>query len=151
MAKLDKSKIRTISIIIHWCEADTEIGGYIPICSHMEAALREPQAKNIPAQDRRKHNTLDKRMRSPRKRMLPSDRVVLEALRARLPSGEQVTTPVRTREIMEVCEISRRQVQICLRRLIEKGYIKRLLQEDNLGNHTGHQYKLMRHALLTQS
>jgi DNA-binding MarR family transcriptional regulator len=108
MAKRGKGKIRTVSIIIQWCEEDAET-----------------------------------KAQSPRKRLLPSDRVILDALRARLPKGEQVTKPVRTRELIDVCEISRRQVQICLRRLEEKGLIKRILDGTYIGQQSGYRYQIL--------
>jgi len=78
-----------------------------------------------------------------RKRLLPSDRVMLDALRTRLPKGEQVTLPVRTRELIDACEISRRQVQICLRRLQEKGLIKRILDGARVGQQGGYRYQIL--------
>jgi hypothetical protein len=78
--------------------------------------------------------------RKSEKRLLPSDRVILDALRQRVPQGKQITTPVRNGELMEECSISRRQVQICLKRLTGKGLIKRLANGTDVGTNAGSRY-----------
>lgn len=74
------------------------------------------------------------------KRLLRTDKVVLDALRRRVPRGEQITMHVRNGELAEECEISRRQVQICLKRLTDRELIKRLIGESGVGSHTGYRY-----------
>lgn len=150
MSRLDKGKLRTVFITIQWLEEDTEVADNKLINVRVPAATSESQHKKRLAQGDYNNGTLDKKT-EPRKRLLPSDRIVLQALRARLLYGGHVTAPVRAREIMDSCEISRRQVQICLRRLAEKGYIKRLIHKSDLGSNAGHQYRLTRQALLAQS
>lgn len=142
MAKRGKGKIHTVSIIIQWREEDAEVADN-PKFSNIEATSRSQQHKNAAVQDDRRRSIPDKKLQSPHKRLLPSDRIVLEALRACLPRGEQVTTPVRTRELIDACEISRRQVQICLRRLNENGLIKRILDGTRAGQQDGYQYQIL--------
>jgi hypothetical protein len=77
-----------------------------------------------------------------KRKLLPTDRVILDALRKRVPRGDRVTVPVRNGELMEECSISRRQVQICLKRLTGKRLIKRLVNETDIGSHTGYRYLL---------
>lgn len=77
----------------------------------------------------------------------PTDRLVLNALRARVPHGEQVTQRVRIQELIEECAISRRQAQICIKRLTERGLIKRLLDGITVGNREGYSYKISQDAL----
>jgi hypothetical protein len=74
------------------------------------------------------------------KKLLPTDRVILDALRKRVPQGDQATVPIRNGELMEECSISRRQVQICLKRLAGKGLIRRLLEAADIGSHAGYRY-----------
>lgn len=80
--------------------------------------------------------------RTSRDRLLPSDRLVLNALLARVPQGERVTQPVRLQELVEECEISRSQARICLKRLNERGLVSRLLDEVCSGNQEGYSYKI---------
>lgn len=82
-----------------------------------------------------------------RVRLLPTDRLVLNALRARVPEGEQLTKPVRLQELMEECAISRRQAQICLKRLTEMELINRLSDGMSLGNKDGYPYKILQGLL----
>ena len=91
------------------------------------------------------HPTLRAQLHSTR--LLPSDRVVLNSLRARILPGAQVTTLVRTLELEAECEISRRQVQICLKRLSEKGIIKRIIEGRGVGSQEGYRYQIS-HELL---
>jgi hypothetical protein len=148
MAKPSKGKIRTVSIIIKWHEEETETAASNPTSANSGATSLRPRIKEETTQGHGAQiNTQTQSVQQPRKRLLPSDRVVLDTLRARLPRGEQVTTLVRTRELMAACEISRRQVQICLRRLSEKGFIKRLLEDADPGNTDGYRYYLSKDAL----
>lgn len=81
------------------------------------------------------------------KHLRPTDRLVLNALRARVPEGGQVTQSVRLQELIEECAISRRQVQICLKRLTESGLIERLLEGVSLGSSNGYSYKISQDIL----
>jgi hypothetical protein len=74
------------------------------------------------------------------RKLLPTDRVILDALRKRVPRGDRTTVPVRNGELMEECSISRRQVQICLKRLTGKGLIRRLVEGEDIGSHVGYRY-----------
>jgi hypothetical protein len=80
-------------------------------------------------------------------RLHPTDRLVLNALHARLPKGKRITSPVRLRELMGECGISRSQARICLRRLAEKEIVKRVTEGVALGSHVGYRYELFRYVL----
>jgi predicted transcriptional regulator len=69
---------------------------------------------------------------------------VLDALRARLPRNKKMTPAVTIKELVDDCMISRRQVQICLRRLDEKGIINRFAEEAVLGNPKGYRYRILK-------
>jgi predicted HTH transcriptional regulator len=75
-------------------------------------------------------------------RLLPTDKLVLDALRARVPEGAAETAPVTIRELMRECFISRRQVGICLRRLNEKGMINRIGDDALSGRVEGYCYRI---------
>ncbi len=75
-------------------------------------------------------------------RLRPTDKLVLDALRARVPEGVAETTPVTVRELMGECLISRRQVGICLRRLNEKGMINRVGDDALSGRAEGYRYRI---------
>ncbi len=142
MARSNKGKIHTVSIIIQWREESVELANDESNKLQLkEASLRRRVKKRVRYSGKKNglHNKIAKR---PNKRLLPSDRVVLNALRAYVPLGKHVTTPVRTRELTSVCEISRRQVQICLRRLAEKKIIKRLAEGSSFSNQEGYRYQI---------
>lgn len=80
-------------------------------------------------------------------RLLPTDRLVLNALRARISEGEQATKPVRLQELMDECGISRSQARICLKRLTEKGLVNRVNGEARVDNQEGYSYKLSKDVL----
>ncbi len=129
--------MRSITLIIRWHEHE-------PVT---ELILHEEDSGVSPPAKKRRELTRSNSKRLPRatarkceKQLLPSDRVILDALRRRVPQGEQVTTPVRNGELMEECEISRRQVQICLKRLTDRRLIKRLIGESDVGSHAGYRY-----------
>lgn len=133
--------MRSITVIIRWREGEqeqaTEItlydaGSRVGPPSQMSRELLHKNRKSLPA------TAVEKQ----RKQLLPTDRVILDALRRRVPQGEQITTPVRNNELAEECEISRRQVQICLKRLAEKQLIRRLIDKINIGSHNGYSYRL---------
>lgn len=142
VARVRKGKLHTVSITIQWCEEDIHLDSDEPNKAQFkEATLRERVTRDIGYGDKKNgfHNANSKRRG---KRLLPTDRIVLNALCAYVPRGKRVTTPVRTRELTSLCEISRRQVQICLRRLAEMKIIKRLAEEPNLGNQEGYRYQI---------
>lgn len=142
MARVSKGKLHTVSITIQWCEEDIDPNNGEPNKSQFkEATLRQRVTRGIGYGNKKNgfHNATSKR---PSKRLLPTDRIVLNALCAYVPRGKHVTTPVRTRELTSLCEISRRQVQICLRRLAEKKIIKRLAEGSGFGNHEGYRYQI---------
>lgn len=76
-------------------------------------------------------------------RLRPTDKLVLDALRARVPEGSAETAPVTVRELMGECLISRRQVGICLRRLNEKGMINRVGDDALSGRAEGYRYLIL--------
>jgi hypothetical protein len=76
-------------------------------------------------------------------RLRPTDKLVLDALRARVPEGAVETAPVTVRELMGECFISRRQVGICLRRLNEKGMINRVSEDTLSGRMEGYRYRIL--------
>lgn len=142
MAKPGKLKMHTVSITIQWREADTEIAYSNPGSSNPNATSLGQRLKEGAAYDNEQCGMQNEGARPTYKRLLPSDRIVLNALRSRLSRGEQVTTLVRTRELMVECDISRRQVQICLKRLSERGLIKRLVDAENVGSNVGYRYQI---------
>lgn len=150
MAKVGKRKIHTVSVTIRWCEE--EVIAEVDHGEHgspalVTAAQSQHHTKGTANNGKAAHNIARMSALPPIKRLLPSDRVVLNALRARVPQGEQVTTQVRTRELESECEISRRQVQICVRRLRERGLIKRLIDDSDVGGNGGFRYHLSKDAL----
>jgi hypothetical protein len=147
MAKHGKGKTHTVSIIIQWREEDAEVMDNAPSNSKFEAASLSQRLDDETAHYKGQHSTQDVGGQSSSNRLLPSDRVVLDALRARIPRGGQVTTLVRIRDLEVDCGISRRQVQICLKRLSEKGFIKRLLEDASPGSIDGYQYQLLNDVL----
>jgi len=76
-------------------------------------------------------------------RLRPTDKLVLDALRARVPEGAAETAPVTIRELMGECFISRRQVGICLRRLNERGMINRIGDDALSGRVEGYCYRVL--------
>jgi hypothetical protein len=147
MAKHGKGKTHTVSIIIQWHEEDAEATNNAPSDSNFESASLSQRLNEETAHDERQNSTQDVSVQRSSNRLLPSDRVVLDALRARIPRGGQVTTLVRIRELEAECGISRRQVQICLKRLSEKGFIKRLLEDASPGSTDGYQYQILNEVL----
>jgi hypothetical protein len=147
MAKPGKGKTHTVSIVIQWHEEGADITDSPPDDSEFRVKSLSQSLDEGAAYDERQHSTQDIAAQRSSKRLLPSDRVVLDALRARIPQGEKVTRLVRTRELETECGISRRQVQICLKRLSEKGFIKRLLVDSAPGNTDGYRYQLSPNTL----
>jgi hypothetical protein len=125
------NKVRSVSIVI---QLNDQAGG--ELATYNNKRLTRPIRARTP--------------RSP-DRLLPSDRLVLNALRARVPQGEQVTMPVRLKELMKECEISRSQARICLKRLTEKGLVSRISNGVNWGSQEGYPYKISRNILQASS
>jgi len=76
-------------------------------------------------------------------RLRPTDKLVFDALRARVPAGATETAPVTVRTLMGECFISRRQVGICLRRLNERGMINRVGEDPLSGRIEGYRYRIL--------
>jgi len=76
-------------------------------------------------------------------RLHPTDKLVFDFLHARVRQGEAETPPIKVRELMEACLISRRQVGICLRRLNEKGMISRVVEETLSRSQEGYRYRIL--------
>ncbi len=148
MAKVSRGKVHTLSITIQWREDEAELAEGTSNGSKFDKIAQSRQlitkAAYVNAKPANLSHTSATRSG---KRLLPSDRVVLNALCARVPKGNRVTTLVRTRELQEECEISQRQVQICLRRLNEKGLIKRLSEGEVGGSQEGYHYQLSQDVL----
>lgn len=136
-----------ISIIIDW--QDSADGKENILFISRQSETRQSKRKVVIAAHGDKTHSRSRRVshsRSPN-RLLPTDRLVLNALRARVQQGTQVTKPVRLQELMEECEISRSQVRICLKRLTEKGLVNRLDDGVRLGSQEGYSYKLSQEVL----
>lgn len=140
--KADTSDTDGISVVIRWRE---QVGRKedAPLIAMLSMGIRSNEAADVveysESKSSRPHpistaNSSD--------RLRPTDRLVLNALRARIAPGEQVTRLVRLQELMNECAISRRQVQICLRRLTERGLVNRVPNEIKLDNQEGFAYKI---------
>lgn len=90
--------MRSITVIIRWREGEqeqaTEItlhdgGSRTPPLGQKSRELLQGNEKNLPAAPVEKSG----------KQLLPTDRVILDALRRRVPPGEQTTIPVRNGEL----------------------------------------------------
>jgi hypothetical protein len=137
-----KSKIYIVSIIVqlHDDVSRVEVDSSafkLKISANSRKRVREAEGR-----DASRHQPSKIYEERTNKHLLPSDRIVLNALRSRVPKGSDVTVPVSVRELMEECTISRRQVQICLKRLSEKELAKRLFKPANLGSHNGYCYQI---------
>jgi hypothetical protein len=142
MVRPSKGKIHTVSIIIQWHEEDVELADSDSNNLHFKESLLCPRVKKVAGYTDKKSDSHNKGVVRSGSRLLPSDRVVLNALCAYVPNGKRVTTPVRTRELVAACEISLRQVQICLRRLAEMKIIRRLTKGTSSGNQEGYRYQV---------
>lgn len=147
MDRVGKRKIHIVSVTIQWCEEDATSEVKQDTVTHAPTAESQRSQKRSRVYDEKLRDPLDASARPHGKRLLSSDRVVLNALRQRVPRGKQVTTPVRTRELEVECELSRRQVQICIKRLSEKRFIKRLSNNADLGNTEGCRFHLSKDVL----
>jgi|SRR5215213_5412809 len=147
MVKADRNRVFTISIVIQWCEQDDEEAENNRGRPHCKSAAQDQQRTR--AKVRKAERPIGtKRMRTPNtpSRLLSTDKLVLNALHARILHGEAITPPVRLRELMEECSISRRQVQICLRRLSERGMITRITEGVTLGSQEGYRYHVLQNV-----
>lgn len=147
MDKAGKRKVHTVCVTIQWCEEEMMAEGGHGRVALTIAAEGQQYTADIADDSEAPRNMSEPGARLSGKRLLPSDRVVLNALRQRVPRGKQVTTLVRTRELEAECELSRRQVQICVKRLSEKGLIKRLSKSADLGSTEGCRYHLSKDVL----
>jgi predicted transcriptional regulator len=142
MGRTSKGKVYTVSIIIQWREEDAELADGDSNNSQFKKSALCQRVKKVAGYSDKKSDSRNKGVVRFGNRLLPSDRVVLDALCAYVPNGKRVTTPVRTRELVAACEISRRQVQICLRRLAEMKIIRRLTKGTSSGNQEGYRYQV---------
>lgn len=147
MAKVGKRKIHTVSVTIRWCEEEVIAEGKRRGPPLAGAAQSQQHMVGTGINGEASRNSPRLSVQPSIKRLLPSDRLVLNALRARVPPGKQVTTRVRTRDLEAECEISRRQVQICVKRLRERGLIKRLIEDSDIGGTGGYRYHLSKNVL----
>ncbi len=136
-----ESTARSLSLVIRLCD---EAGVNEDSASlGLSKTKQRQRGESAPARVDVRHIRSCKAGTAPsRDRMLPSDRLVLNALLARVPQGKKVTRPVRLLEPMEECEISRSQARISLKRLNERGLVSRLLSGSCLGNQEGYSYKI---------
>lgn len=148
--KADTNDADGVSVVIRWCEQASKKEAS-PLIVTLNTSKQNDQAVN--GVDGVEHSGSKPSQLHPavtthaNTRLRPTDRLVLNALRARVALGEQVTRPVRLQELMNECVISRRQVQICLRRLTERGLVNRLLNEREIGNQEGYAYKIFQEVL----
>lgn len=147
MDNTSKRKVHTVSVTIQWCEEEVTAVSRHSRVAPTAVAEGQRHAARMADDGEAPRRMSEAGARLSGKRLLPSDRVVLNALRQRVPQGKQVTTLIRTRELEEECELSRRQVQICVRRLSEKGLIKRLSKNTDLGSTDGYRYHISKNVL----
>lgn len=131
--------MRSITVIIRWREGEQEQATEIMLHDG-EPRTSPPGQKSRELLQGSKKGLRAVPVEKAGKQLLPTDRVILDALRRRVPLGEQTTILVRNSELAAECEISRRQVQICLKRLTDRRLIKRLIGESGVGSHVGYQY-----------
>lgn len=138
----DEDKVSSISICIQWQKAPDYItaNSSHSLTSNREELNQHPAAVTPVREDL--HQTHHINTSQPRDRLRPTDRLVLYALHARVPQGQKTTIPVRLHELMDECSISRKQVQICLKRLAEKGIISRVTEGVVVGTQEGYSYRI---------
>lgn len=138
MTKFRKGTLHSVSIFIYLRDEEHDrIEGTVPGTSH--SPLFDKQSSQASARPNRRESSYKPKV-GLKRLLLPTDRIVLNALHARIPWGEHTTELVCVRELAVECEISRRQVQICIKRLTEKRLIKRLVDEKNIGSNNGYRY-----------
>lgn len=141
--KDNRNRVCTVSITIQWCEANN--GQVTDAIRNIKSAVIAKTKQNIGVKlQSDEYFNRSRRVITPRSisRLLPTDRIVLDALRARVPRNKRTTPAVSIRELVAECMISRRQVQICLRRLEEIKIIRRLIEGSSLGNQEGYRYQV---------
>jgi DNA-binding MarR family transcriptional regulator len=144
MTKVSTGKVYTITILIQWQDGDDAGRQNIARGAKSNRASRKQRGANYAS-----HHVSDSRRdfhipeQSSKGRLRPTDRLVLGALRANVSEGTLVTVPISVRELVAECQISRRQVQICLKRLIEKELIERLINAEDWGSHKGCRYRIV--------
>ena len=131
--------MRSITVIIRWREGEQEQATEITL-HHGGLRTTPPGQKSRKLLPGKEKDLPAAPVEKSGKQLLPTDRVILDALRRRVPPGEQTTIPVRNGELAAECEISRRQVQICLKRLTDRRLVKRLIGESGVGSHAGYRY-----------
>lgn len=144
MVKASSNRVCIISITIQWCDANdaeaTEttcrIKPTVTAARGRQNLRPKSQSDKYPAQSQQAHTQRTVL------RLLPTDRIVLDALRARVPRNKRMTPAVRVGELVAECRISRRQTQICLRRLEAMNIIRRLTEGSSLGNQEGYRYRV---------
>lgn len=138
----DEDKVSTISISIQWRSAPDYMtaNGSHDLTTNRAELAQPPAAVTSVREELRQTQGIS--ISQPRDRLRPTDRLVLYALHARVPQGQKVTLPVRLHELMDECSISRKQVQICLKRLTEKGMISRVTEGVVVGTQEGYRYHI---------
>lgn len=145
MSKVGKGKVYTITILIQWQDDDVADIEDIARGVQSNTTSRNKGDRNYATpQGLKGKSAFHVSERHPQERLRPTDKLVLSALRASVSEGTQVTVPISVRELMVECQISRRQVQICLKRLIEKSLIERLVNAGDWGSHEGCRYQIAR-------
>jgi hypothetical protein len=148
-----REEMATLDITLRGVTADSTVSIHIQVDGVEKTPRRVEKAGDVKADLLHADLTSHKRKKlasaaksassRPPDRLRPTDKLVLDALRARIPQGETETPPVRVRELMGECFISRRQVGICLRRLNEKGMIRRVGEDTLSGRVEGYRYRIL--------
>lgn len=144
MAKAGRNRVCTISITIQWCEANDD-GQARDATFSLKPSVTTKGKQGSGAKSRSdEYPDRSRRVNTQRTvlRLLPTDRIVLDALHARVPRNKRMTPAVSVRELVAECGISRRQMQICLRRLEKMKIIKRLIERSSLGSQEGYRYQV---------
>jgi hypothetical protein len=148
-----REEMTTFDITLRGVSAESTISIRVQLHGVKETFRSGPKSRqgaadgllSVPSSNKKKERSHTQRGASVRStnRLLPTDKLVLDSLRGRVPYGENETPPVRARELMGECSISRRQVGICLRRLNEKGMIIRVSEDSAPGRGDGYRYRIL--------
>jgi DNA-binding MarR family transcriptional regulator len=134
--------VRSITVTIHWHDEEQEQATEITLQKGgVWTSLQRETSRKLLSRNKKTSSQIS--VGKPKSQLLPSDRVILDALLKRALHGDRITVPVRNGDLAAECEISRRQVQICLKRLIEKGLIKRLMEGADAGSNSGYRYLML--------
>lgn len=137
----DRSKASRLSICI---QLNNESAHVTTAQSHANRkALAQHYIASVTPTRKESRHTRKVEISQSKDRLLPTDKLVLYALHSRVALGEAVTPPVRVRELAEECSISRKQVQICLKRLGEKRLISRITKGVTVGSQEGYRYRIL--------